>query len=302
MLAQQRGIDARHRRHILGPLHAPLELQTSHAHLRHLAGIRREVRVLERQRIRVRLPVPAIAQTAGLRARAAVTAPPADHRGHLAHSRIAHTKRPVRKGLDLDRRALRDLADLLARQLPREHRPRHAEPRRLLHARERVQRHLCARVQRHIGDHRAQRLVNAPVLHQYRVHAVFARPPRRLGERGQLAVGHQRVERQVDLHPPQMAITHRRQKFLIAEVSGAAARVEAAKAHIHGVRAVLHGGDQRLASARGREQLRHYFLFCNLNSSRLSSLTSFFACAASSMYCLSWRRSASLASRSLKSS
>ena len=53
MLAQQRGIDARHRRHILGPLHAPLELQASHAHLCHLAGIRREIRVLERQWIRM---------------------------------------------------------------------------------------------------------------------------------------------------------------------------------------------------------------------------------------------------------
>ncbi len=49
-----------------------------------------------------------------------------------------------------------------------------------------------------------------------------------------------------------MAITHRRQKFLITEVSGAAARVEAAKAHIHGVCAVLHGGNKRLLPARGR--------------------------------------------------
>ena len=49
-----------------------------------------------------------------------------------------------------------------------------------------------------------------------------------------------------------MAISERRAEFLIGEVPRAAARVERAKAHIHGVRTALHGGNKRLLPARGR--------------------------------------------------
>ena len=107
-------------------------------------------------------------------------------------------------------------------------------------------------MQRHIGDEGAERIENAPVLHQDRVHAALRRGARLFRKRGKLAVGDERVERQIDLHAPQMAIRDRRAEFLVREVPRAAARVERAKAHIHGVCAALYGGNKRLLPARGR--------------------------------------------------
>ena len=153
---------------------------------------------------------------------------------------------------DFDRASLADLGNFLAVQLAREHRARHAEPCRFLNARERVQAHLRRGVQRHVGNNFLQRRQNAPILHQDRVHAALRRGARLRGKRGELAVGDERVERQIDLHAPQMAIRDRHAEFLVREVPRAAARVERAKAHIHGVRAALHGGNKRLLPARGR--------------------------------------------------
>ena len=115
-----------------------------------------------------------------------------------------------------------------------------------------MQAHLRRGVQRHVGNNFLQRRQNAPILHQDRVHAALRRGARLRGKRGELAVGDERVERQIDLRAPQMAIKDRRAEFLIGEVPRAAARVERAKAHIHGVRTALHGGNKRLLPARGR--------------------------------------------------
>ena len=153
---------------------------------------------------------------------------------------------------DLDGAFLADLGNFLAVQLAREHRARHAEPCRFLNARERVQAHLRRGVQRHVGNNFLQRCQNAPVLHQDCVHTALRRGARLRGKRGELAVGDERVERQIDLHAPQMAIRDRRAEFLVREVPRAAARVERAKAHIHGVCAALYGGNKRLLPARGR--------------------------------------------------
>ena len=115
-----------------------------------------------------------------------------------------------------------------------------------------MQAHLRRGVQRHVGNDFLQRRQNAPILHQDRVHAALRRGARLRGKRGELAVGDERVERQIDLHAPQMAIRDRRAEFLVREVPRAAARVERAKAHIHGIRTALYGGNKRLLPARGR--------------------------------------------------
>ena len=115
-----------------------------------------------------------------------------------------------------------------------------------------MQAHLRRSVQRHVGNNFLQRRQNTPILHQDHVYAALRRGARLRGKRGELAVGDERVERQIDLHVPQMAIRDRRAEFLVREVPRAAARVERAKAHIHGVRTALYGGDERLPPARGR--------------------------------------------------
>ena len=252
MLAQKARVDLRHGGDVLRALHAPLDLEARDAHVHHLRHEGREVRVLQAQRMAVRPAGKAVGQTAGLGARAAVAAAPPDDGGHLTLAAVTHAQRAVDKSFDLNGAFLADFGDLPARKLAREHRARHAEPCRFLNARERVQAHLRRGVQRHVGNDFLQRRQNAPILHQDRVHAALRRGARLRGKRGELAVGDERVERQIDLHAPQMAIRNRRAEFFVREVPRAAARVERAKAHIHGVCAALHGGNKRLLPARGR--------------------------------------------------
>ena len=252
MLAQKARVYFRHGGDIFRALHAPLDLEACNAHIHHLRHKGREVRVLQAQRMAVRPAGKAVGQTAGLGAGAAVAAAPPDDGRHLALAAVAHAQRAVDERFDLDGAFLADFGDLPARKLAREHRARHAEPCRFLNARERVQAHLRRGVQRHVGNNFLQRRQNAPILHQDRVHAALRRGARLRGKRGELAVGDERVERQIDLHAPQMAIRNRRAEFLVREVPRAAARIERAKAHIHGVCAALYGGNKRLLPARGR--------------------------------------------------
>ena len=252
MLAQETRVYFRHGGDILRPLHAPLDLEARDAHVHHLRHEGRKTRVLQAQRMAVRPAGKAVGQTAGLGARATVAAAPPDDGRHLALAAVTHAQRAVDKRFDLDGAIRADFADLPTRKLAREHRARHVEPCRFLNARERVQAHLRRGVQRHVGNDFLQRRQNAPVLHQDRVHAALRRGARLRGKRGELAVGDEGVERQIDLHAPQMAIRDRRAEFLVREVPRAAARVERAKAHIHGVRTALHGGNKRLLPARGR--------------------------------------------------
>ena len=252
MLAQKARVYFRHGGDIFRALHAPFDLEAGNTHIHHLRHEGREVRVLQAQRMAVRPAGKAVGQAAGLGAGATVAAAPPNDGGHLALAAVAHAQRAVDERFDLDGAFLADFGDLPARKLAREHRARHAEPCRFLNARERVQAHLRRGVQRHVGNNFLQRRQNAPILHQDRVHAALRRGARLRGKRGELAVGDERVERQIDLRAPQMAIKDRRAEFLIGEVPRAAARVERAKAHIHGVRTALHGGNKRLLPARGR--------------------------------------------------
>ena len=98
---------------------------------------------------------------------------------------------------------------------------------------------------------------HARILHQHRVHTNVAGVGGHLGRAGQLPVGEQGIEGEVDLAPSQMAVRNRRRSFLIREVLRVAAGVEISVSKIDRVGAVLHRGGDRLHGAGGGEKLQH---------------------------------------------
>ena len=93
------------------------------------------------------------------------------------------------------------------------------------------------------------RLHETEVLHNERVRAHVGGELRGFHRAFKLPVVHKRVERDVYLTSPDMAVAHRLFKFFVGEVLRTAAGVEAAETEINRVRAVLHGGNDRFGGA-----------------------------------------------------
>ena len=140
--------------------------------------------------------------------------------------------------------------------LAREHGARKALFGEKLNRRAVVRGHLRARVQRHFGRDFARQARHAEILNQRRVRAGGGDFLNGLNQRGLLVLAHQRIQRDVHANAARMRIGNGVRERVSAEIVGALARVEAACAEIDRVRAALHGGDQRVASAGGREQFR----------------------------------------------
>ena len=206
--------------------------------------------------------VHAVGQAAGLGAGAPVAAALAYHGTHLTLSGVAHAQRAVAEYLDLGGAPGADLPHLVPGKLTGQHHPLHAQRGGLVGAAQGEQAHLRAGVEGHVRHDLPRQRQQAPVLHQYGVHAHGAGLAQRLRRLYQFPVGQQGVQRQKDPHAPQMAIRHRRRKFPVGKVPGAAPRVERAEAHIHRVRAGLDGGDERVEAAGGGEKLHHPLRFC----------------------------------------
>ena len=153
--------------------------------------------------------------------------------------------------LGFDARVLRDEADLLERELAREHGAGDAHLGRSLDSGEVVDAHLRARVQRDIGQRAADGIGHAEILHDERVRARVRRELRRGDGVAHFTVVHEGVERDVDLTAADMAVSHRLHEFLICEIFRAAAGVERAPAQIHRAAAALHGGTESLRRTGG---------------------------------------------------
>ena len=146
-----------------------------------------------------------------------------------------------------------------------------------------MQAQLRAGVKGLVGGHEPCQLPKTPVLHQHGVHAPRAGLAQRLRRLGQLPIRQEGVEGKVDPDPVEMAVGHGVRKVFVCEIAGAAAGVEAAQSHVHGIGPVLHGSGQRLAGSGGSKQFHPYFLpCCALKSWRFKSETSFLAWVASS--------------------
>ena len=155
-----------------------------------------------------------------------------------------------------------------------------------------------------IRGHQPCQLPQAPILHQHRVHAPGGCLSQDLRRLGQLPVGEQGVQGEIDLHSALVTVVHGPGKVLVRKISGAAAGVKAAQAHVYSVGPVLHGGQQGLIGPGGGEQLHSpHFLPCwALKSWRFRSEISPLAWAASSRYPFTWRRRFSAACSLLSSS
>ncbi|MPN28490.1 hypothetical protein SDC9_175932 [bioreactor metagenome] len=104
--------------------------------------------------------------------------------------------------------------------------------------------HLRAGVKGQIRQRGAHQVKKAQILNQHRVHAQSGGRLGALERRVQLSVGHQRVQCQIDLDAPLMAVCQRLSKLLIGKVFGALPGIKAAPAQIYRVRAAFHGGAQ----------------------------------------------------------
>ena len=147
-----------------------------------------------------------------------------------------------------------DVGDLVPGQLPGEDHAGHALVRAELHAVQVVDAHLGGGVDRHIRGHLAEHPEHPQVLDQHGVHPEAAALLGHLGRGGELPVGEQGIQRQIDLHAPEMAVRNRRRKFLRGEILRVAAGVKVSVSKIDGVRAGLNRGGYRLGRSGGREE------------------------------------------------
>ena len=165
------------------------------------------------------------------------------------------------KGLHFSAAAGADLGDLGAGQLTGKHHTFHTQIGGLLCAAQTHQAHLGAGMDRQIRRHFPGQGEDAPILHQYGVHAAAAGEAQQLGGLFQLPVTQQRVEGQINFGTPQMAILHRRQKVFGSEVLGAASGIEGAYAQIDGVGSVLYCRHHGLPGAGRRKDLGFHLRF-----------------------------------------
>ena len=105
---------------------------------------------------------------------------------------------------------------------------------------------------RQVGGHLAEHPQDAQVLDEDGVHPDPGGVGGHLGGGGELPVGNQGIEGQVDPGPPQMAVRNRRRKLLSGEVFRIAAGVEVSVSQIDGVGAGLDGGDRLRGAGRGQ--------------------------------------------------
>ena len=243
---------------VLRPLHPPLDLDAFDAHIVQLRQVGDQAVVLEGEGVVVHVPPHAVLHPARLGAEPAVAAAPPDQGGHIALAAVAEAQRPVDEHLQLDGGALRDEADLLFIQLPRQYHALHPQLRRGEDAGEIVDAHLGAGVEREIGAGRAQHPRRAQVLHQHRVGAGLAEEAPGVRQLLQFPVRGERVERDIDLAAALTAVFDGLEVLLAAKIFRVAPGVErAVKAEVDGIRAVLHGGDDRLRTSGGGKKLQH---------------------------------------------
>ena len=255
-------VERRRRAHVLRPLQAPLDLQRVDPEPSELGHQRAGLEVLGREQIRAVAeiaPHPVddhlVGQPAGLRARAAVGAAPADRLAGQALPRVRHAERPVHEDLHLHVGLGADGGDVSQRQLTREDHAADAQLARELDRRCVGARHLRRRVHRQRRRDGARQPEDPEILHDDRVRAGRRRGPHRALHRAELVIEHQRVERHVPAHAVLVQIAHRRRELGHIEVVRPSAGVEPREPEVHRVGARAHRRAHRLRVTRGREDL-----------------------------------------------
>ena len=158
---------------------------------------------------------------------------------------------------DLHGAVAADKGDFLPGQLPGQHHPADAQPRRLQHALQGVNAHLGGGVDRDGRGNGPAQLHQAQILDDKGVHTDPGGGPNDLGGLGQLPVGDQDIEGQMDLDAPDVAVGHGLPELFQGEIFRAPAGVEDVETQVHRVGPVLYGGPQGIHGAGGGEKFQH---------------------------------------------
>ena len=251
LTVQGRPVNAGRHGHIFRPLHTALQLQGVDAHGFQLQKVLNGAVVLETQGVLLLIAAIAAGETAGLGALAPVAAAPSDDGGKVTLSGVAHAEGAVAENFDFHGAFPADGGNFALRQLPGQDHPAAAQFGRQLDAVQIVNAHLGAGVDLHRRGNFPAHGNQAQVLDDKGVHAQLGRPANQLRRFGQLPVGGQGVQRQVDPDAADMTIGDGLPEIVQSEIPGAHAGVEAAGAQINGIRAVLDRGPQGLHGACG---------------------------------------------------
>ena len=238
---------------VFGALQPALDLEAVDAGLAQIVQRAERAEILRREQIAVRVLHP-VAHPARLSAAAAVSATPADHSRKQALPRAGHAQRAVDKRFQFDSR-IRARLNLGQGHLAGEHGAGEAVSRQKFHTGAVVRGHLRAGVQREPRRDGAHRARDAEVLNERGVRAGGGDRFDGAAQGGELVLADHRVQRDVDAHAARMAIANRLRQLIGRKVAGAVPGIEIAHAEVDGVRAVLHGGDERGHAARRGEQL-----------------------------------------------
>ena len=237
--------------HVFGGLESPLDLEGMYAHFDQLRNVLGKREILEGKGIFAAC----IGQTAGLGALAAVAAAPADKRREQTLPRVRHAKRAVHEYLQLQLAFGKKALHIRLGAFARDDHARKAELLQLGGGKRIVARTLGAGVQLEIRECRVNGGGGTEIGDDERINAAKIGLLCHLNGAGKLAVGDQRVQREIGLGAKGVAKLHGLAHCVGGEVGGAQSRVEISSAEINGIRARIQRGGKRLGRARGSQEL-----------------------------------------------
>ena len=262
-------VGVHHGEHVVGRLHAALELEGVRAGLEQVGEQVDRVVVARAERAlaprcadgSALLVQQLVGQAARLRAHAAVgrTACAAEAR-EQAHAGVAEADRPVREDLQVEVGACAgDLADLGHRELARERHALGALRTAPGGAPRVVDVRLRGDMGLHLGHEPPHEGVEPPVLDDERVRPQLGAVAHELQGGGHLGLLDDDVHRHVHARARQMGRPARVAELVVREVAGLAAGVEIATTEVDRIRAAGERRGERLRAPGGRQQLRRAY-------------------------------------------
>ena len=256
-VVQRLAVDRGDGGHILGPLHASLQLDGGDTHFLQLLQVMDQTVVFQAQGVFLLPVVVAVALAAGLGAASPVAGAAADGGGHIALAAVAHAQGAVDKYFNFNGGVGADIADLLPVQLPAEHHTFDTHGGAHLHTGKGVDGHLRGAVDGNVGGDLTAQLHDAKVLNNECVHIAGSSVADHLRQGIDLLVGNQGIQRQVDIHTPDMAVLYCLLQGLGGKILCALTGIKGAAAQIYGVCSVLYGCPKGIHGASRCQQFDH---------------------------------------------
>ena len=242
---------------IFGALQAPLDLKAGDTQRFQLPQPVGQGQILQRKGV-----APSVAlkiQSAGLGTAPAVAAALAQHAAEVALTGNAHAQRPVDENLAPQAGSGADGGDLLFGKLPRQHHLVQTHFLQQAGARQIVDGHLGAAQQRQGGVAPAHQPHQPQILHQYAIHAGGCHGVQCAEPVGQLTVGDQRIQGDIDLNTAAVAPADGLRQGVFIKIFGARAGIKAPQTQINGIGAAQHSGTQLCLATCRRQNFSVFF-------------------------------------------